>query len=510
MNCDFLETKYFYSPQYSGQGEEQCDTLSWLRYTSEERCPNQNTTSAGAQEQSSPNISATKDTVPNLISEVSNSQPSDSLDEIPKNIHETVGVQEHEEPTLTEVEEPTLTEVPEKYVLPARSNREIPLKRYTPEKVSRISKYPIANIARGNLSKEAKAFFASLYSEEALSNVEQALKSEKWKNAMDVEMDALMRNRTWDKCILPQGKKPKKYILDLPAETGMIDCKPADTPMITNQKLFMKTKAKLANRDRYQRMAGKLIYLSHTRPDIAYAVGVVSQFMHQPQVDHMHVVLRIVRYLKGTTSHGVLFKTNGHLNIKIFTDADWARDKGNRRSTFGYFSLVGGNLVTWKSKLQKVISLSSVEAEFRDSMGAIPSKTAADAKVAIQEMAEFSQKWQWNILKVGCELCKGPHYTNDCPLKKEGKTLEEAYYTQFGTPYEPGGQYRAAGPRFYQRNNENSSYPERRPSFTIIDDDDAVTKGVVLGMPFCKKYLSCQMIMMKFSHGDEWARIDDE
>nr|GEV56688.1 putative copia-type protein [Tanacetum cinerariifolium]GEW15665.1 putative copia-type protein [Tanacetum cinerariifolium] len=65
------------------------------------------------------------------------------------------------------------------------------------------------------------------------------------------------------------------------------------------------------------------------------------------------------------TSHGVLFKTNGHLNIQIFTDADWAGEKGNRRSTSGYFSLVGGNLVTWKSKKQKTVSLSSVEAEFR-------------------------------------------------------------------------------------------------------------------------------------------------
>ncbi|GJV03225.1 hypothetical protein Tco_1336794 [Tanacetum coccineum] len=64
--------------------------------------------------------------------------------------------------------------------------------------------------------------------------------------------------------------------------------------------------------------------------------------------------------------------------------------------------------------------------------------------------------------QVGCEQCKGPHYTKDCPQKEEGKTLEEAYYTQFGAPYQPGGQYRAAGPGFYQRNNGNSSYPARR------------------------------------------------
>ncbi|GJV85423.1 DNA-directed DNA polymerase [Tanacetum coccineum] len=133
-----------------------------------------------------------------------------------------------------------------------------------------------------------------------------------------------------------------------------------------------------------------------------------------------------------------------------------------------------------------------------DSKGAIPSKTAADAKVAIQEMAEYSQKWhngtsrmrstktsdglvaiqaQLNNLgrkikkvnekvyaaQVGCEQCKGPHYTKDCPLKEEGKTLEEAYYTQFGGPSQGGG-YRAAAPGFYQRNNANPSYQERRQS----------------------------------------------
>ncbi|GJY57057.1 retrotransposon protein, putative, ty1-copia subclass [Tanacetum coccineum] len=135
-----------------------------------------------------------------------------------------------------------------------------------------------------------------------------------------------------------------------------------------------------------------------------------------------------------------------------------------------------------------------------DSKGAIPSKTAADAKIAIQEMAEYSQKWhngtslrtrstevsdglaatqaQLNNLRqeirkanekvyaaqVGCELCKGPHYTKDCPQKEEGKTLEEAYYIQFGAPYQPGGQYRATGPGFYQRNNGNTSYPDQIPS----------------------------------------------
>ncbi|KAD2804205.1 hypothetical protein E3N88_37582 [Mikania micrantha] len=145
----------------------------------------------------------------------------------------------------------------------------------------------------------------------------------------------------------------------------MLECRPADTPMVVNHQLHMEQDAKLADKEKYQRLVGKLIYLSHTRPDIAYAVGVVSQFMHQPQVSHMEAVWRIIRYLKGTAGHGILFKTNGHLEIQGYTDADWAGSKDNRRSTAGYFTMVGGNLVTWRSKKQKVVALSSAEAEFR-------------------------------------------------------------------------------------------------------------------------------------------------
>ncbi|GKE37276.1 uncharacterized mitochondrial protein-like protein, partial [Tanacetum coccineum] len=101
-----------------------------------------------------------------------------------------------------------------------------------------------------------------------------------------------------------------------------------------------------------------------------------------------------------------------------------------------------------------------------DLRGAIPSKTATDAKVVIQEMAEYSQKWH-----KGTSRTKSPHYTIDCPLKEQGKTLEEAYYTQFGAPFQEGG-YRTTASGFYQRNNMNPSYQERRKekdprSFTL-------------------------------------------
>uniref|UniRef100_A0A803KTZ2 Uncharacterized protein n=1 Tax=Chenopodium quinoa TaxID=63459 RepID=A0A803KTZ2_CHEQI len=119
----------------------------------------------------------------------------------------------------------------------------------------------------------------------------------------------------------------------------MLDCKPADTPMVMNHGLQIVEGAKPVNQTQYQKLVGKLIYLSHTRPDLAYAVGVVSRFMHKPQKQHLEAVYRILRYLKGTTGKGVIYKNHGHLDLHAFTDADWGADRGSRKSTSGYFTL---------------------------------------------------------------------------------------------------------------------------------------------------------------------------
>lgn len=119
------------------------------------------------------------------------------------------------------------------------------------------------------------------------------------------------------------------------------------------------------NKERYQRLVGKLIYLSHTRPNIAHAVSVVSQFMHCPSEDHMDAVIRLLRYLKSPVGKGLMFSKNNHLDIEGYIDANWAGNISDRKSTLGYFTFVGGNLVTWRSKKQKVVALSNAEAEFR-------------------------------------------------------------------------------------------------------------------------------------------------
>ena len=91
----------------------------------------------------------------------------------------------------------------------------------------------------------------------------------------------------------------------------------------------------------------------------------VSQFMHAPGSEHFEAVYKILRYLKGTPGRGLLFKSRGHLQIEACTDASWVGSIVDRRSTFGYCSFVGGNLVTWRSKKQNVVARSSAKAKFR-------------------------------------------------------------------------------------------------------------------------------------------------
>ncbi|CAL8156128.1 unnamed protein product [Prunus armeniaca] len=144
----------------------------------------------------------------------------------------------------------------------------------------------------------------------------------------------------------------------------MLGCKLVDTSIVKKHYLGIYPDQEPVDKGRYQRPVGRLIYLAHTRPNIAYAVSVVSQFMHSPSVDHM-AVMRILAYLKSAPIKGILYKNSSHLRIKGFTDADWAGNVTDRRSTSGYFTFVSGNLVTWRSKKQNVVLRSSAEAEFR-------------------------------------------------------------------------------------------------------------------------------------------------
>ena len=146
----------------------------------------------------------------------------------------------------------------------------------------------------------------------------------------------------------------------------MLGSKPNNVPIDFNHKNGMSTKGKKVNKKCYQKLVGKLIYVSHTRPNISFSVGVVSQFMHDPMEEHLEAVYQILRYLKKNLGRGLMFKKGGgDLTIEAYTDVDWVGSTTDRRSTSGWCTFVGGNLVTWRSKKQSVVSRSNAKAEYR-------------------------------------------------------------------------------------------------------------------------------------------------
>ncbi|KAL0358150.1 UNVERIFIED_CONTAM: Retrovirus-related Pol polyprotein from transposon RE2 [Sesamum calycinum] len=144
----------------------------------------------------------------------------------------------------------------------------------------------------------------------------------------------------------------RKYACDLLQKTGLLGTKPVDTPMDSNPDFLNDDGNYLEDKTKYRRLVGKLIYLTVTRPDISFAVGLVSQFMDKPRSIHWEAALRILKYIKASPGKGLLFKRHGHVKIEAYSDADYAGAKYYRKSTSGYCTYVGGNLVTWRSKKQ--------------------------------------------------------------------------------------------------------------------------------------------------------------
>ncbi|WVY99005.1 hypothetical protein V8G54_031156 [Vigna mungo] len=131
-------------------------------------------------------------------------------------------------------------------------------------------------------------------------------------------------------------------------ETSMEKCHPATTPIEEGLKLCLEPNQIPVDKGRYQRLCRKINY------------------MHNPGEKHMNVVMHILRSLKYVPGRGILFtKHTDYQEINVYTNADWAGAIDDRRSTSGYFTFLGGNLVTWRSKKQNVVARSSAEAKFR-------------------------------------------------------------------------------------------------------------------------------------------------
>ncbi|GKV19936.1 hypothetical protein SLEP1_g30132 [Rubroshorea leprosula] len=156
-----------------------------------------------------------------------------------------------------------------------------------------------------------------------------------------------------------------KYAFDLVSKDELNDGKSVSTPLELNIKLTPMDGSSLSNPTRYWQLVGSLVYLITTHPDIAYAVHIVSQFMATPHSTHYAAVLRIIRYVKGTLFHGLHFSANFSPVLRSYSNANWASNPSDRRSTTCYYLFLGNSLISWRSNKQAIPSCSSTEAEYR-------------------------------------------------------------------------------------------------------------------------------------------------
>eukprot|EP00253_Pinus_taeda_P019705 PITA_19705 len=155
-----------------------------------------------------------------------------------------------------------------------------------------------------------------------------------------------------------------KYVIEILKRFDMMECKPMTTPMITNLRLLRNSESILVDPTRYKQFIGSLMYLVNTRPDICFAVNVLSQFQIEPRHDHWVATKHILRYLRGTIYHCLKYEKGKDVLLTGFIDSDWGGyEKDGRNTTGGCFSL-GLSMVSWMSRKKETVAISSVEAEY--------------------------------------------------------------------------------------------------------------------------------------------------
>nr|XP_016440311.1 PREDICTED: uncharacterized mitochondrial protein AtMg00810-like [Nicotiana tabacum] len=159
--------------------------------------------------------------------------------------------------------------------------------------------------------------------------------------------------------------KEIKFTLDLLSELNCLDYTPVASPLDVAVKFKDVSGEPLSDPTLYKQLVGKLNFLTNTRPYLAFAVQFHSQFMHAPSSIHLTAAYHVLRYVNGTLCQGLLMSNASEFFLQAYCDSDWATCPTSRRSVSSYLVLLGGSLLTWKSKKQHTVALSSIEVEYR-------------------------------------------------------------------------------------------------------------------------------------------------
>ncbi|XP_048228756.1 secreted RxLR effector protein 161-like [Ricinus communis] len=156
----------------------------------------------------------------------------------------------------------------------------------------------------------------------------------------------------------------KRYAREVLARFNTDNCNPVQNPIVPSCRLTRDENGARVDSSRYKQLIGSLMYLTATRPDIMFIMSLLSRYMEQPTELHFQVAKRVLRNIKRTFEFGIFYKRGGDAELIAFTDSDYAGDSNDRRSTSGFVFLLNSRVVSWSSKKQPIVTLSTTEAEF--------------------------------------------------------------------------------------------------------------------------------------------------
>ncbi|XP_015161264.1 uncharacterized mitochondrial protein AtMg00810-like [Solanum tuberosum] len=156
-----------------------------------------------------------------------------------------------------------------------------------------------------------------------------------------------------------------KFTSDLLKEFDVLNCKVTTSPLDYTEKLKATDGKLLPDPTYYRKLVGKLNFLTNTRTDIAYSVQHLSQFMQTPREPHLKASYHVLRYLKQDPTLGIFISNKPDLTVSAYCDSDWAACPDSKKFVSGYLVLMEDSPISWKSKKQAIVSLSSAEAEYR-------------------------------------------------------------------------------------------------------------------------------------------------
>eukprot|EP00253_Pinus_taeda_P034807 PITA_34807 len=212
-----------------------------------------------------------------------------------------------------------------------------------------------------------------------------------------------------------------KYVNEVLGRFNMQECKAAITPTVMGLKLSKEDSSKDFDPSLYKSIVGSLMYLTATRTDIMFAVSLISRFMESPKEAQRQATKRILRYVKGTKRFGILYTSSESSDLIGYIDSDWVGSVDDRKRTSGYLFHMGSRAISWASKKQPIVALSTIEAEY------VVATAAACQAVWMRRMLRSLGQEHAKATMIFCDISSAIALSKNSVFHKQTKHIDTRF-----------------------------------------------------------------------------------